>query len=92
MSPACCGIRNVRIIRIGGSRAGVTGLDQLLQEVDLEGWSPGDPGLGARLVEGLRDAGNYVAPAAEGAYARSLRELYAYTSRALGRESREVLP
>ncbi len=76
MSPACCGIRSVRIIRVGDSRAGVTGVDQLLKRVNLEGWSPEDEGLGKRLVEGLRATGNYVSPAAEAAYARSLLDLY----------------
>jgi len=76
MSPRCCGLRSVRIIQVGNSRAGVTGLDQLLEQAYLEGWSLVDEGLGKRLVDGLRAAGNYVAETAEAAYAASLLELY----------------
>jgi hypothetical protein len=76
MSPACCAPKNIRIIKVGDSRAGVTGLAPLLEQVFREGWSPRDPGLGKRLVEGLRAAGNFVAPASETAYAEALLGLY----------------
>jgi hypothetical protein len=76
MSPACCGPKNFRIIKVGDSRAGVTGLDHLLEQASLEGWSPRDQRLGERLVEGLRAAGNFVAPTSETAYAEALLGLY----------------
>jgi len=76
MSPACCGLRSVRIIQVSNARAGLTGLDELLKQVYLEGWRPDDENLAKRLVEGIRAAGNYVAEAAEAAYAQSLLNLY----------------
>lgn len=76
MSAACCGSARIRIIEVGNSRAGVTGLDRLIDQVFIEGWSPHDEGLGKRLVEGLRAAGNFVAGSAEDDYAKALFALY----------------
>jgi hypothetical protein len=82
-------MRSVRIIQVGNSRAGVTGLDQLLEQISLEGWAPDDEGLAKRLVGGLRTAGNYVAQTAEAAYAQSLLDLYrAYATGTQKPESR----
>ena len=92
MSPACCGARSVRIIKVGNSRAGVTGLDQLLEQVHLEGWLLSDQGLGQRLVEGLRGAGNFVANTAEAAYAEALLGLYRAHVGAIRRENPEHIP
>jgi hypothetical protein len=55
---------------------GLTGLDSALERFYLEGWSPGDPGLEAALVEALREAGNYITPATDYAYQAALRDLY----------------
>ena len=76
MSPRCCGIGGVRIIEVAGSKVGLTGLDAALERFYREGWSPGDPGLEAALVEALRDAGNYITPAMDYAYQAALRGLY----------------
>ena len=76
MSPRCCGIGGVRIIEVAGSKVGLTGLDTTLERFYLEGWSPGDPGLEAALVEALRDAGNYITPSMDYAYQAALRDLY----------------
>ena len=76
MSPKCCGISGVRIIEVAGSKVGLTGLDTTLERFYLEGWSPGDPGLEAALVEALRDAGNYITPSMDYAYQAALRDLY----------------
>jgi hypothetical protein len=76
MSPKCCGTGGVRIIEVAGSKVGLTGLDMTLERFYLEGWSPGDPGLEASLVEALRDAGNYITPSMDDAYQAALRDLY----------------
>jgi hypothetical protein len=76
MSPGCCGMRGVRIIEVAGEKVGLTGVDATLERFYLEGWSPGDPGLEAALVEALRDAGNYITPSVEFAYQAALRDLY----------------
>lgn len=76
MSPACCGVGGVRIIEVAGIKVGLTGLDTSLERFYLEGWSPGDPGLEAALVEVLRGAGNYITPSEEYAYQAALRDLY----------------
>jgi len=75
MSPGCCG-GGVRIIEVAGDKVGLTGLDATLERFYLEGWSPGDPGLEAALVEALRDAGNYITPSMEAAYKAALGDLY----------------
>ena len=76
MSPRCCGTGSVRIIEVAGSKVGLTGLDTTLERFYLEGWSPGDPGLEAALVEALRDAGNYITPSEDYTYQAALRDLY----------------
>ena len=76
MSPRCCGTGGVRIIEVAGSKVGLTGLGTTLERFYLEGWSPGDPGLEAALVEALRDAGNYITPSMDYAYQAALRDLY----------------
>jgi len=76
MGRSCCGNRGVRIIKIANSKAGLTGLDQLLEDVYREGWRPGQPGLEERLISGVRAAGNYIEPGFETVYAKSLEELY----------------
>lgn len=76
MAPRCCGMKGVRIIRVGNSKAGVTGLDQILEETHRQGWRPEQEGLKQTLVEALRAAGNYVSPSSEGAYGDSLADLY----------------
>jgi hypothetical protein len=75
MSPGCCG-GSVRIIEVAGDKVGLTGLDATLERFYLEGWSPGDPGLEAALVQALRDAGNYITPSMEAAYQAALGDLY----------------
>ncbi|HZO99245.1 MAG TPA: hypothetical protein VFD30_03025 [Terriglobia bacterium] len=69
-------MKGVRIIEVAGEKVGLTGLDATLERFYLEGWSPGDPGLEAALVEALRDAGNYITPSVEDAYQAALRDLY----------------
>jgi len=69
-------VSGVRIIEVGGNKVGLTGLDTTLERFYLEGWSPGDPGLGATLVEALRSAGNYIAPSVQSAYESALAKLY----------------
>jgi hypothetical protein len=76
MSPGCCGVKGIRMIKVAGDNVGLTGLDATLERFHLEGWFPGDPGLEAALVEALRDAGNYITPSVEYAYQAALRDLY----------------
>jgi len=76
MSPKCCGIGSVRIIEVAGDKVGLTGLDATLERFYLEGWSPGDSGLEAALVQALREAGNYITPSMEAAYQAALGDLY----------------
>ena len=75
MSPGCCG-GGVRIIEVAGDKVGLTGLDATLERFYLEGWSPGDAGLEAALVQALRDAGNHITPSMEAAYQATLGDLY----------------
>jgi hypothetical protein len=75
MSRGCCG-GGVRIVEVAGSKVGLTGLDTALERFYLEGWSPGDAGLEAALVQALRDAGNYITPSMEAAYQAALGDLY----------------
>jgi hypothetical protein len=75
MSPGCCG-GGVRIIEVAGDKVGLTGLDATLERFYLEGWSPGDASLEAALVEALRQAGNYITPSMEPAYAAALGQFY----------------
>jgi hypothetical protein len=76
VSPRCCGIGTARIIEVAGDKVGLTGLDIALERFYLEGWSPGDAGLEAGLVQALRDAGNYITPSMEAAYQAALGDLY----------------
>ncbi len=76
MNQGCCGGGAVRLIRIGDTKVGLTGLAAILERFYLEGWSPGDAGLGAALVEACREAGNYILPAEGPAYAAALAKLY----------------
>lgn len=76
MNQGCCGGGAVRLIRIGDTKVGLTGLDAILERFYLEGWSPGDTGLEAALVEACREAGNYILPPEGPAYAAALGELY----------------
>ena len=64
------------MIRVGDSKAGVTGLDRVLEETRSQGWQPEQEGLKQALVEALRAAGNYVSPAAEDAYGDTLLGSY----------------
>jgi hypothetical protein len=64
------------MIEVAGNKVGLTGLDSTLERFYLTGWSPGDPGLEAALLEALRDAGNYITPSVECAYQAALRDLY----------------
>lgn len=76
MSRGCCGGRAVRLVRVGPSEVGLTGVDQVLNYLYLEGWSPGDAGLAEALVEAARQAGNYVPSRHEAAYGAALAELF----------------
>jgi small redox-active disulfide protein 2 len=64
------------MIRVGDSKAGVTGLDQVLEKTQRQGWRPEQDGLKQTLVAALRAAGNYVSPSSEEAYGESLLGLY----------------
>ena len=72
----CCKPKGLRKIRVGNSMAGVTGLDELVEEACRQGWSSEQRGLGAFLIAGLRAAGNYIAASEEAAYAEALVTLY----------------
>jgi small redox-active disulfide protein 2 len=61
---------------VGNFVVGVTGLDALLEDTLRRDWRPGQEGLQEALVQGLRAAGNYIAPGNEGAYGEALAELY----------------
>jgi hypothetical protein len=50
MARGCCGPKNIRIIRVGNSKAGVTGLDQILEDTLRQGWSPDQEGLTGRCL------------------------------------------
>lgn len=76
MSPGCCNAKGIRMIKVAGDNVGLMRLDATLERFYLEGWSPGDPGLEAAMVEALRDAGNYITPSVEYAYQAALRGLY----------------
>lgn len=76
MAKGCCSPKGLRLIRVGGSKAGVTGLDQLLEEMYQQGWEPRQQGLGPALLTRLRAAGNYVVPEMEAAYQEALTHLY----------------
>jgi len=76
MAPRCCPVKGLRLIRVGDSKVGLTGLDQTLAEIYSQGWLPEQAGLKEALVERLRAAGNYITPASEAAYGDALAELY----------------
>lgn len=76
MAARCCTVKGLRMIRVGDSKAGVTGLDQILEESRRQGWRPDQEGLKRVLVAALRAAGNYVSPSSEEAYGESLLGLY----------------
>jgi hypothetical protein len=69
-------VRGLRIIKVGGQKVGLTGLDAVLEQFWLEGWEPGEPGLEKALVAALRQAGNYITPPEEPAYEQALGVLY----------------
>jgi hypothetical protein len=72
----CCGSHRVRRIKVGNTYAGITGLDELFQALRREGWRPEQEGLKARVIDGLRKAGNYIAAGYEDIYAETLLALY----------------
>lgn len=76
MSPSCCGIRGLRRIRVGGVEIGLTGVDQTMETLFIEGFSSDDERLGKTFVERLREAGNYIPVTQEGLYAPVLIELF----------------
>ncbi len=76
MSPGCCAIRGLRRLRIGESEVGITSVDATLEYLYIEGWSPEDKGLGETFIQRLREAGNYIPPAAEPLYAPVLVDLF----------------
>jgi len=77
MERACCPPKGIRRIRVGDFEAGVTGLDQALEEARREGRLPADRDLGPHLVAILRRAGNYIPQSEESVYAEALVRLYA---------------
>ncbi len=76
MSSGCCGFRGLRRLRIGESEVGLTGVDANLEYLYIEGWSPADKDLGETFVQRLREAGNYIPPAAEPLYVSVLVDLF----------------
>ena len=45
MAPRCCTVKGLRMIRVGDSKAGVTGLDRILEETCNQGWQPEQEGF-----------------------------------------------
>lgn len=76
MSPRCCGSGPLRLVRVGTTDVGLSGLDTVLEQIYLEGWSPGEPGLEEVLVGAARAAGNYIPHGQERAYGAALAELF----------------
>lgn len=76
MSPSCCGIRELRRLRIGQSEVGLTSVDATLEYLYIEGWSPEDKGLGETFVQRLREAGNNIPRYQETLYAPVLVDLF----------------
>ncbi len=74
--PGCCGIKGLRMVRIGNDMVGLTGVNAILESLYIEGWSPDDEGLGQSVVARLREAGNYITPSGESAYGEALRDLF----------------
>ena len=52
-------------VRIGNMNIVLVGSSKILDDLYLEGWSPGDPGLQEVLSNGLREAGNHLSPGLE---------------------------
>ncbi|MCB2187472.1 MAG: thioredoxin family protein [Deltaproteobacteria bacterium] len=65
----------VKTIKVGGNQVGLVGLAEALEELARAGVDPGEPGLGARLVERLSVA-NYIAGPAREKYAAALTREY----------------
>lgn len=76
MTSKCCSPGGPRKLRVGDGVVSVAGLDRLLQRAFDEGRQPGEEGLSARLLEGLRAAGNYIPRGAETGYAAALEAAY----------------
>ncbi len=76
MNRSCCGIRGVRLLRVGDVEVGLTGVDAAMKLLYVEGWSPDDEDLGRTFVQQLRDAGNYIPANQESLYFPVLVELF----------------
>ncbi len=76
MAPRCCTVKGIRIITVGSSKAGVIGLEQVLEETLRRGCLPDQKGLKEDLVTAVRAQGNYVAPSSEEAYGDALAAAY----------------
>jgi hypothetical protein len=74
--PGCCGITGLRMVRVGNTTVGLTGVNAILEALYIEGWSPDDEGLSENIVERLRQAGNYITKNEEGTYGAALRDLF----------------
>lgn len=90
MNAKCCGGSSLRMVRISTSEIGLLGLEAVLERFYLEGWMPDETGLEAALLDALRQAGNYIAPAQESAYGVVLAELFreSCAANAVGREQK----
>lgn len=74
--PGCCGIKGLRMIRVGNNVVGLTGVDAILEALYIEGWAPDDEGLGQSVVSRLREAGNYITASEESTHGEALRGLF----------------
>ena len=63
-------------IHIGNMSIVLVAVGEILDDLYLEGWSPGDPGLLEALSKGLREAGNHLSPGMESACAAALGEVF----------------
>ncbi len=73
---ACCGMKGLRMIRVGNNVVGLTGVNAILEALYIEGWSPDDEGLSQNIVARLRAADNYITPSEESTYGEALQDLF----------------
>jgi len=92
MPGSCCAKPITRIIKVADFEAGLTGLDQALQNVYISGVT-GEEEIKRELLRWIRDFGNYVSPSRENDYKQALlREYKSYVVKVHrdGRQEHEV--
>jgi NAD-dependent dihydropyrimidine dehydrogenase PreA subunit len=68
--------RDYHQILVGGRPAGIQGLDEIFGALYEQGRQPGDPGLGAELVEQVRRRHNYIPKPAVDDFAQAMAGEY----------------